>query len=96
MASQGTATGTFTGTGASVTINLGFVPQWARVFTPTYTAMREKFSNGMASNACIEIDTRGGGWVLETSSNVTFSGSTMVLSAAVCVNGDTISWTATG
>lgn len=90
------SSGTFTGAATTTTtINLGFVPRWAKIFTPTGVLIWEKFASGMAAANCLKVVTAGT-TTLDTGSHVLFTGNTIVLTATVCVNADVISWIAIG
>lgn len=88
--------GSFTGTApTTTTINLGFAPKWCEIFTPTGIITWRKYGYGMAAANCVK-SIAAGTTTLDTASNVLFTGNTIVLTAAVCVNADVISWIAMG
>lgn len=89
------SSGSFTGTApTTTTINLGFVPRWCRILTPTGVITWEKDAHMPAAN-CLKTVTAGT-MTYDANSHVLFSGTTIVLTATVAVNADVITWVAMG
>lgn len=69
-------TGTYTGTGAAISISLGFIPDWVEVINYTDGDILWKWSSAMTNGHAIQVDTA----VSKITSNgvSTYSGSTTV------------------
>jgi len=89
------SSGSFTATApTTTTINLGFEPRYCRILTPTGVITWEKDAHMPAAN-CLKTVTAGT-LTYDTGSHVLFTGTTIVLTATVCVNADVITWVAWG
>jgi len=85
--------GGFTGAGAIVTLNLGFVPTKVEVYNFTGVIKWEKHID-MAASSSIKTVTAGTMTSDATSAIVINSDGTVTLSAALCVNAQVITWVA--
>lgn len=91
------ASGSFTSDNTAVTVTLGFVPRYVKVFNATDVITWEK-TEGMAAAAAIRQDTTDGNTMTNnTSSNILINDDgTITISATAAGNAKAISWIAIG
>lgn len=90
-----TATGSFTGAGAVVTLTLGFIPAYVVVFNETDALKWEKMYDQAAANS-IKTVTAGTQTTDTTSAIVINTDGTVTLSAALAASAKACKWVAFG